>query len=145
MITTLQASPILTSIVIKHIRDGKMAFLTPLRDAPIATTDTASDYGSDIDDETAFSLLSQAESQPLPAAIVASIEDLPSPGHDEAVEQRIHLRSSQLQQSDSKIDSLIKTRRSRQASVEIEYDEPNRGSFSRKSCASRALNWELTR
>ncbi len=102
----------------------------------ISVTDNTSDYGSDIDDETAFDILSQVESRK--PSILASIEEVPLPAEHESLEQRIHLRLSRLQQSldsvresSSKIESIISTRQVREASVEVEYDEGNRGSFSR--------------
>ena len=74
--------------------------------APVA--DNASDYGSDLDDATAFDLLSQAESQPLNHVVLESVYP-----------------------SSSKLENIASERRVREASVEVEYDEGNRLSFSR--------------
>jgi hypothetical protein len=106
-------------------------------DATAAVADNASDYGSEIDDATAFELLAEAESQPLKDIVLESIEE---PGiEDGPLHERIALRLSRLQQpldsvheSSEKIESLISDRRVREASVEVEYDEFNRTSFSRE-------------
>ncbi|KAK5168721.1 uncharacterized protein LTR77_006030 [Saxophila tyrrhenica] len=115
-----------------------MAISLSQNDTSTVTPDNASDYGSDIDDETAFSLLSQAELQaPVEPSFLASIEDIPIPVEHESLEQRIHLRLSRLQQSldsvresSARIEAIVGARRAQEASVEIEYDEINRGQFS---------------
>jgi uncharacterized membrane protein YheB (UPF0754 family) len=95
-----------------------------------------SDYGSDIDDETAFNLLTEAESQPLKDVVLESIEEPDL--KDESLEQRITLRLGRLRQSlegarksGDRIDSLLRERQRREASTEIEYQEGNRRAFSR--------------
>ncbi len=107
--------------------------------------DNASDYGSDLDlqDETIYGLLSQAESQPLKVAVRESIEDIPQ--EYEPLEDRIQLRVERLQQSiesvresSSKIEAIISTRQVREPAVEVEYDEDNRTTFSREC---NALVW----
>ena len=95
---------------------------------PIA--DDASDYGSDIDDATALDLLSQAESQPLKDVVLESIEE-PTIEYDSS-QRRNKLRVSHLWQS-SQRESSHPEKRVRQTSIEVEYDEGNRISFSRKS------------
>ena len=102
--------------------------------APIA--DDASDYGSDIDDATALELLSQAESQPMKDVVLESIEE--PEVKDEPLHERIALRLQRLQasletvqESSSRLESLISERRMREASIEVEYDESNRTAFSR--------------
>jgi hypothetical protein len=107
-----------------------MALTTP----SLTPADETSDYGSDFDD-SAFELLSQIESQHVKKElVVASIEDIPLPAEHEPQDQRIHLRVSRLPQGDhSWSDDLLgsQERGLREASVEIEYDRGNRGSFSR--------------
>jgi len=107
--------------------------------------DNKSDYGSDLDlDDDAFTtILTTAESQLLSAKPLIDIEDVPF--EHEPPQQGIHLRLSQLQQSlgavrqsKEKIENLIRTR---EASVEVEYDELNRGSFSRAYLYTMVL-WE---
>jgi hypothetical protein len=127
-----------------------MAFSSPPEHttaAPIA--DNASDYGSDIDDATALELLSQAESQPLQNIVLENIEE--STVKDDSLHERITLRLSRLQQSlesvhesSSRLESLVSARRAREASIEVEYDEGNRISFSRTCYPSRKGLVELT-
>jgi hypothetical protein len=105
--------------------------------------DNASDYGSDIDDVAAFEILSQAESQPLKNVV---LEDLEEPcTKNESFEQRVNLRLSRLQQplqrvqqTSSKIENIISQKQTREASVEVEYDESNRISFSRTFSTSES-------
>lgn len=101
--------------------------------------DNVSDYGSDIDDATALELLSQAESQPLQNIVLENIEE--STVKDDSLHERITLRLSRLQQSlesvhecSSRLENLVSERRAREASIEVEYDEGNRISFSRTCC-----------
>ena len=103
---------------------------------PIA--DNASDYGSDIDDATALELLSQAESQPLQNIVLENIEE--STVKDDSLHERITLRLSQsVHESGSRLESLVTERRMREASIEVEYDEGNRISFSRTCCPSESV------
>ena len=102
--------------------------------APIA--DNASDYGSDLDDATAYDLLSQAESQPLHNVVVESIEEPVI--EDGSLSHRINLRLSRLRkslenvhESSSTLESIVSERQVREASIEVEYDEGDRISFSR--------------
>ena len=127
-----------------------MAFSFPSQqtaEPPIA--DNASDYGSDIDDATALELLSQAESQPLQNIVLENIEE--STVKDDSLHERITLRLSRLQQplesvdeSSSRLENLVSERRAREASIEVEYDEGNRISFSRTCCPSEEVLVELT-
>ena len=110
---------------------------------PIA--DDASDYGSDIDDATAIELLSQAESQPMKNVVLESIEE--PEVKDEPLHERVALRLQRLQasletvqESSSRLESLISERRLREASIEVEYDESNRTAFSR-TCSSSDICW----
>ena len=118
-----------------------MAITLPPQSAPAPIADDESDYGSDIDDATATQLLSQADSQPLKDVVLESIEEPAL--EDEAFEQRITARLSRLQasldgarKSSRKIETIVRERRDwrREVSVEVEYDEGNRASFSRESC-----------
>lgn len=113
-----------------------MAIATSYPHAIDPIAETASDYGSDIDDATAHHLLSQAESQPLTDDI--ALEALPHPPvlQDDGVEQTAHLRLSHAQYSSSPRSLGHKSkagegegRRVREASIEVEYDEGNRASF----------------
>ena len=113
-----------------------MAAISLPQDPTTPITDNASDYGSDLDDATAIDLLSQAESQPLQNIVLESIEE-PRVG-DESLQQRISLRLSRLReslesasQSSSQLERIVVERQMREASVEVEYDEGNRVSFSR--------------
>jgi hypothetical protein len=113
-----------------------MATATALPDPTTLIPDNISDYGSDFDEESAFDILSQLESQPAAKIKIEDIEDIPF--EHEPPAQRIHLRFSRLQQSvasalesSARIESIISKRQVREASVEVEYDESNRGSFSR--------------
>lgn len=115
--------------------DGNMASATSHQNntTPIAA-DNISDYGSDLD-ESAFDLLSQVESHQVKKDnLLATIEDIPLPAEHETPDQRIHVRVSRLQQgSGSWSEDLLGSqgRGLREASIEVEYDEENRGSFSR--------------
>lgn len=116
-----------------------MEIATPHQDAPTSIADNVSDYGSDLDEDTAQELLSQAESQPLNNIVLESIEE-PAAGHDKPLEQHIRVRLSQLRQSldsvhesSAKIANIVSERQIRQASVEVEYDECNRKAFSSES------------
>ncbi len=106
--------------------------------------DDASDYGSDIDDATALELLSQAESQPLQNIVLENIEE--STVQDDSIHERTTLRLSRPQQSQesvdqssSRLENLVAERRAREASIEVEYDEGNRISFSRTCCSSEKI------
>ena len=116
-----------------------MAVETTLTDASLSITDNVSDYGSDLDDATALDVLSQVESQPMRDVVLESIEK-PIPIEDDSLEGRLSLRLSQIQRSldsvhksQSRIESIVSERRVREASIEVEYDEKNRRSFSRTS------------
>ena len=123
---------------LREIYHGTMTLPTfSPHDAGAAIADNASDYGSEIDDATAFELLAEAESQPLKDIVLESIEEPEI--KDEPLQERIALRLSRLhqpldsvQESSEKIEDLISERRVREASVEVEYDEFNRTSFSRE-------------
>lgn len=116
------------------------------QNASTSIADNNSDYGSELDDDTATELFSQVDSQPLSNVVLESIEEPITP-KDDSLDGRVSLRLSQLRQSlDSahqitrNIEAIVSERRVRQTSVEVEYDESNRRSFSRKStykaCAS---------
>ena len=105
--------------------------------------DNTSDYGSDLDDATAFDILSQAESQPLKNVV---LEDIEEPCiKNESLDHRATLRLSRLQESSqskqqitSRAEAIASQIWTREASVEVEYDESNRNSFSRASAPPRS-------
>lgn len=114
-----------------------MAAVMPSHTSHEPSADSISDYGSDLDEDTAFELLSQAESQPLRNVVLESIED-PIIKDDGAEEQHAHLRIARSQCSDNAVlESVAKSesnsydRYLRETSVEVEYDERNRIAFSR--------------
>ncbi|KAK3683154.1 hypothetical protein LTR37_020516 [Vermiconidia calcicola] len=101
--------------------------------APIA--EKGSDYGSDVDDTTAYELLSQAESQPLRHVVLESIEeplsqDDPARPHLDSVVSHMQQSLDGVRQSSFKTRSVTDGREVREASVEVEYDEGNRITFS---------------
>lgn len=103
--------------------------------APIAAG-PPSDYGSDLDDDTVTELLSQADRYSLPAASLASFQDLQSQSQQQdpvvqdappALQRSVLLKRS-IAQSDA---CDVATRILREPQVEIEYSESNRSAFSR--------------
>ena len=115
-----------------------MAVTSSYQTASAAVADNTSDYGSDIDNDAVYELLSQAESQALNHVILESIEE-PIPSHDEPLEERIHVRLSSIRQSldglhksSSEMETIIAEKQLREASAEVEYHEGNRRTFSRE-------------
>jgi len=107
--------------------------------APVIDVD--SDYGSDLDDATMSGLIAQAESQTTPIPTIA-FESIEAPAIiDDHGDSNPLARLGRIRENLSKaitgIESTCRTLSSqqsaREASVEIEYDEGNRTSFSRES------------
>jgi len=95
--------------------------------------DIESDYGSDLDDATMSDLISRAESQHIiPPTIIAS----------ESIEAPAILDDHGSSNPRARVGRAIASqqRTAREASVEIEYDESNRFSFSRESLNSSRSN-----
>ena len=99
--------------------------LAPNTSASIA--DDASDYGSDIDEATAVELFAKADSHPLKNLVLESIEE--AEPRNGSLEKRGTLRLSQ--QSGNNIDAVVRARQTREISIEVEYAESNRTTFSR--------------
>ena len=102
------------------------------------------DYGSEIDDDTAIELLSQAESQPLKEVVLESIEDpiISNENLDQPANIRLPAFQSSLYSVDelgNKIGTIASPRQVRQTSVEVEYDQRNRTAFSRKLSLSEGI------
>lgn len=98
--------------------------------------DDASDYGSEIDDQTAIKILSQIESQPLKELVLESIEEpiISNENPEQPTTLRLPPFKSSLYSVDSfgnKIGTIVSERQVREASVEVEYEQGNRASFSR--------------
>lgn len=116
--------------------------------APIASS--ASDYGSDIDEATADQVFSQAESQPLNSVIINTIEApviADDHGDDDPLVRIARIREN-LSEAIAGLDSvkaaLAPKKLPREASVEIEYDQSNRATFSRKRVSSNVIKLKLT-
>lgn len=102
----------------------------------------SSDYGSDLDDDTANELLSQAEllAQPTPL-LDRDIEQDPVVRDAPPALQRTVLPKRSIDQSEGKDSSASL----RGPQIEVEYSEDNRSTFSRK-CISRMYYYRrLTR
>ena len=102
--------------------------------------DVDSDYGSDPDDATVSGLIAQAESQttPIPTIAFESIEApaiIDDHGDSNPLARLVRIREN-LSKAITGIESTCRTLSSqqsaREASVEIEYEEGNRTSFSRE-------------
>ena len=104
-----------------------MAVDTLAPNTSTSIADDASDYGSDIDEATAIELFAQADSQPLRNLVLESIEE--AEPRNGSLQKRGTLRLSQ--QSGNNIDAIARARQTREISVEVEYAESNRTSFSR--------------
>lgn len=104
-----------------------------------------SDYGSEVDDDTAVELLAKAESQPLKEVVLESIEDpiISNENLDQPANLRLLAFQSSLysvDESGNKIGTIVSPRKVREASVEVEYDQRNRTAFSRMWSLS-AFTW----
>ena len=107
----------------------------PSREAP------ESDYGSDLDNDAWDAVFSQPESQPtcLPRITIENIEEPVLP--DDAEPQTHSLRLARIRENleqairglDDVANELQGSRVKRERSIEIEYDERNRRSFSGES------------
>ena len=121
-----------------------MSLATPQQNPAAPVADNASDYGSDLDDETALHILSQAEPQPLNNVVLESIEEPIL--QDESAERRINLRLSRRRQSAgsarqgiNNFDTIVRERQLRESSLEVEYNESNRDAFSRTCIVWRSI------
>nr|POF04695.1 putative exonuclease v, mitochondrial [Quercus suber] len=100
-----------------------MASASPLQSS---VGDGNSDYGSELDDDAAQELLSQAESQPLKNLVVESIEE-------PLLKDGCATERSLARLARTSHDRSVKHR----PNVEVEYDQSNRVAFSRTCCRFR--------
>lgn len=115
-----------------------------------AIKDTAadSDYGTDIDDATWDAAISQAESQRIPQIRIQDIEEpvLPDDSEPQTHSLRLARLREHLVEAIFQVDELQGGRRpKRERSIEVEYDERQRRSFSRELQAVERYGGGLTR
>lgn len=104
--------------------------------AAVVTATEDSDYGSDWD-STIVDHLTKSESSPLPEIVILEGELIPDEEKAQTHSLRLaRVRSSQDDGDDGKANGLASPppRPQRMPSVEVEYDERNRVSFTCESC-----------
>lgn len=143
-----------------HAEDGSMAVHPTYTNSSAPIGAPESDYGSDIDDATADELFSQAESQVAlketavkgtivaEQRIVAELEqDVYTHNHSVRLARQRQLHPNVLESGIPELEAIEAPRRrrwSRDANIEVEYDERNRGAFSRGSIVSGIAGRRLT-
>ena len=100
-----------------------------------------SDYGSDLDDETANELLSQAEHLTQPTVLLNQeleqdtvVQDAPP-----ALQRTLLLKRS-IEQSEGDLTTITPSESLRGPKIEVEYSEANRSTFSRTCLLAPALS-----
>jgi hypothetical protein len=96
----------------------------------------SSDYGSDLDDDTANELLSQAEYLTQPTVLLnQELEQDPVVQDAPPALQRTVLLKRSIEQSEGDLTSTTPSDLLRGPKIEVEYSEANRSTFSR-TCVS---------
>ena len=101
----------------------------------------SSDYGSDLDDETANELLSQAEYFTQPTVLLnQELEQDPVVQDAPPALQRTVLLKRSIEQSKGDLIAVTPSESPRVAKIEVEYSEANRSTFSRMFIPAPALS-----
>lgn len=101
----------------------------------------SSDYGSDLDDETANELLSQAEYLTQPTVLLNyELEQDPVVQDAPPALQRTVLLKRSIEQSEGDLTTITPSESLRGPKIEVEYSEANRSTFSRMRLLAPALS-----